>query len=218
MAHLAPSLLSANFANLQEDIEVLNRSGVSYLHLDIMDGNYVPNISFGPGLIKAIRPLTTMTFDTHLMVEKPERYIDNFAQAGSDLISFHYEATTHQHRVIQNIKASGAKAGIALNPATSLDVLDYLYDDLDYILLMTVNPGFGGQKFIQSMCEKISELARIKEEGGYDFTIEVDGGIKIDNVQKIKDLGAELIVSGSGVFKADSIEDRIKEYKVILND
>lgn len=218
MINLAPSLLAANFANLEKDIDILNQCEISYLHLDIMDGSFVPNISFGPQLVKSLRPLTEMVFDTHLMIDKPERYIDEFAKAGTDILTFHYEATNHPHRTVQEIKAKGMKAGISLNPSTPLCVLDYIIEDLDLVLIMSVNPGFGGQSFINSMKRKINDLARIKKERNLDFIIQVDGGIKTTNVREIVDMGAELIVSGSDIFGADSVKDRIEEYREILND
>lgn len=216
MKELAPSLLSANFANLQEDIKTLEENGINYLHLDIMDGNFVPNISFGPGIIKSIRKISNMTFDVHLMIENCDMFIEDFVDAGADIITVHAEATKHLHRSIQNIKSHGVKAGVALNPSTSLDTLDYLLEDIDLVLIMSVNPGFGGQSFIESMKDKLKELARIKKEKNLDFIIAIDGGVKTSNVAEIAELGAELIVSGSDVFGADSIGERIEEYKTIL--
>lgn len=218
MAKLAPSLLSANFANLEKDVEVLNKMGVEYLHLDVMDGCFVPNISFGPGLIKSLRPLTKMVFDTHLMIENPENFVEDFAHAGSDILTVHYECANHLDRLINQIKDSGMKAGLSLNPATPLGVLDYIAEDLDLVLLMSVNPGFGGQSFIEKTKRKIKELNDFRKESQLDFIIEVDGGIKTDNAKEIRDLGADLLVSGSDIFKAPSIEDRISQYKEILND
>lgn len=216
MKELAPSLLSANFANLQEDIKTLEENGINYLHLDIMDGNFVPNISFGPGIIKSIRKISNMTFDVHLMIENCDMFIEDFVDAGADIITVHAEATKHLHRSIQNIKSHGVKAGVALNPSTSLNTLDYLLEDIDLVLIMSVNPGFGGQSFIESMKDKLKELARIKKEKNLDFIIAIDGGVKTSNVAEIAELGAELIVSGSDVFGADSIGERIEEYKTIL--
>lgn len=217
MIELAPSLLSADFSNLSKDIGILNENKIKYLHLDVMDGNFVPNISYGPGIIKSIRKLTDMIFDVHLMIEKPERYIDAFVDAGADILTFHYEASIHPHRTIQEIKAKGIKAGISLNPSTPLSVLEYIIEDLDLVLIMSVNPGFGGQSYIKAMDEKISDLKKIKEDLNLDFIIEVDGGIKTRNVENVIDRGAELIVSGSDVFKADDITSRIKEYYSIFS-
>lgn len=216
MLELAPSLLSADFSNLSKDIKTLNDNDVKYLHLDIMDGNFVPNISYGPGVIKAIRGLTDMVFDVHLMVDKPERYIKDYVDAGADIITIHYEATIHPHRTIQEIKSYGVKAGVSLNPSTPLEVLDYIIEDLDLVLIMSVNPGFGGQSYISAMDEKIRRLKEIKTKRNLDFIIEVDGGIKTTNVENVLNLGAELIVSGSDVFGAEYIEQRIKEYSEIF--
>ena len=216
MKELAPSLLSANFANLENDIKLLEENGINYLHLDVMDGNFVPNISFGPGIIKSIRKISKLKFDVHLMIENCDMFIEDFVDAGADIITVHSEATKHLHRSIQNIKSYEIKAGVALNPSTSLSTLDYILDDIDLVLIMSVNPGFGGQSFIEAMKDKLKELAKIKKEKNLDFIIAIDGGVKTTNVEKIAKLGAELIVSGSDVFKAPSIEDRIKEYKTIL--
>lgn len=216
MLELAPSLLSANFTNLRDDIEKLNASVVKYLHLDIMDGNFVPNISYGPMVVESIRPLTDMVFDTHLMIENPEDYFDVFAKAGSDIITFHIETTRHSHRLVEQIHELGVKAGVSLNPSTPISEIEYILDDVDLVLIMTVNPGFGGQKYIETMDKKISLLAEIKKSKNLDFIIAVDGGIKIDNVERVLNLGANLIVSGSGVFSSESIESRIEEFESIF--
>lgn len=216
MKELAPSLLSANFANLENDIKLLEQNGINYLHLDVMDGNFVPNISFGPGVIKSIRKISKLKFDVHLMIENCDMFIEDFVDAGADIITVHAEATKHLHRSIQNIKSHGVKAGVALNPSTSLSTLDYILDDIDLVLIMSVNPGFGGQSFIESMKDKLGELSKIKKDNNLDFIIAIDGGVKTTNVEEIAKLGAELIVSGSDVFKAPSIENRIEEYKTIL--
>lgn len=216
MKELAPSLLSANFANLENDIKLLEQNGINYLHLDVMDGNFVPNISFGPGVIKSIRKISKLKFDVHLMIENCDMFIEDFVDAGADIITVHAEATKHLHRSIQNIKSHGVKAGVALNPSTSLSTLYYILDDIDLVLIMSVNPGFGGQSFIESMKDKLGELSKIKKDNNLDFIIAIDGGVKTTNVEEIAKLGAELIVSGSDVFKAPSIENRIEEYKTIL--
>lgn len=216
MKELAPSLLSANFANLENDIKLLEQNGINYLHLDVMDGNFVPNISFGPGVIKSIRKISKLKFDVHLMIENCDMFIEDFVDAGADIITVHAEATKHLHRSIQNIKSHGVKAGVALNPSTSLSTLDYILDDIDLVLIMSVNPGFGGQSFIESMKDKLGELSKIKKDNNLDFIIAIDGGVKTTNVEEIAKLGAELIVSGSDVFKAPSIENRIEDYKTIL--
>lgn len=214
MLELSPSLLSADFTNLKSEIEVLDKNGVKYLHLDVMDGMFVPNISFGPMIIKQLRPLTDMVFDVHLMIEDPDRYIQNFKDAGADILTVHYEACKHLHRTISYIKSLGMKAGVSLNPATNIDVLDYVLEDLDLVLIMSVNPGFGGQSFIPSALDKIQNLkAKIKERN-LNVIVEVDGGVKTTNVKDVVEAGAELIVSGSDIF-ADK-ENRIKAYKDIF--
>ncbi|MDO5717928.1 MAG: ribulose-phosphate 3-epimerase [Tissierellia bacterium] len=218
MLELSPSLLSANFANLEADIKKLEEGGINYLHLDVMDGNYVPNISFGPVVIKSIRPMTDMIFDIHLMIEKPERYIEEFVNAGADILTFHYEASTHVHRTLQNIKSYGIKAGVSLNPATPLDTLEYIINDLDLVLIMSVNPGFGGQSYIEAMSRKIKSLKEMRQKHNADFIISVDGGIKTGNVRNVINMGAELIISGSDVFGADDIMSRLREYKEIFDE
>ena len=214
MLELSPSLLSADFTNLKSDIEVLDKNGVRYLHLDVMDGMFVPNISFGPMIIKQLRPLTDMVFDVHLMIKDPDRYIQNFKDAGADIVTVHYEACKHLHRTISYIKSLGMKAGVSLNPATNIDVLDYVLEDLDLVLIMSVNPGFGGQSFIPSALDKIKNLKKKIEERNLNVIVEVDGGVKTTNVKDVIEAGAELIVSGSDIF-ADK-ENRIKAYKDIF--
>ena len=216
MLELSPSLLSADFTNLKSDIEVLDKNGVKYLHLDVMDGMFVPNISFGPMIIKQLRPLTNMVFDVHLMIEDPDRYIQNFKDAGADILTVHYEACKHLHRTISYIKSLGMKAGVSLNPATNIDVLDYVLEDLDLVLIMSVNPGFGGQSFIPSALDKIKNLKEKIKERNLNVIVEVDGGVKTTNVKDVIEAGADLIVSGSDVF-ADK-ENRIKAYNDIFNN
>ena len=216
MLELSPSLLSADFTNLKSDIEVLDKNGVKYLHLDVMDGMFVPNISFGPMIIKQLRPLTNMVFDVHLMIEDPDRYVQSFKDAGADILTVHYEACKHLHRTISYIKSLGMKAGVSLNPATNIDVLDYVLEDLDLVLIMSVNPGFGGQSFIPSALDKIKNLKEKIKERNLNVIVEVDGGVKTTNVKDIIEAGADLIVSGSDVF-ADK-ENRIKAYNDIFNN
>ena len=216
MLELSPSLLSADFTDLKSEIEVLDKNGVKYLHLDVMDGMFVPNISFGPMIIKQLRPLTNMVFDVHLMIEDPDRYVQNFKDAGADILTVHYEACKHLHRTISYIKSLGMKAGVSLNPATNIEVLDYVLEDLDLVLIMSVNPGFGGQSFIPSAIDKIKNLKAKIRERNLNVIVEVDGGVKTTNVKDVIEAGADLIVSGSDVF-ADK-ENRIKAYNDIFNN
>ena len=216
MLELSPSLLSADFTDLKSEIEVLDKKGVKYLHLDVMDGMFVPNISFGPMIIKQLRPLTNMVFDVHLMIEEPDRYVQNFKDAGADILTVHYEACKHLHRTISYIKSLGMKAGVSLNPATNIDVLDYVLEDLDLVLIMSVNPGFGGQSFIPSAIDKIKNLKEKIIKRNLNVIVEVDGGVKTTNVKDVIEAGADLIVSGSDVF-ADK-ENRIRAYKEIFKN
>ena len=216
MLELSPSLLSADFTDLKSEIEVLDKNGVKYLHLDVMDGMFVPNISFGPMIIKQLRPLTNMVFDVHLMIEEPDRYVQNFKDAGADILTVHYEACKHLHRTISYIKSLGMKAGVSLNPATNIDVLDYVLEDLDLVLIMSVNPGFGWQSFIPSAIDKIKNLKEKIIKRNLNVIVEVDGGVKTTNVKDVIEAGADLIVSGSDVF-ADK-ENRIRAYKEIFKN
>lgn len=213
MALISPSILSADFSKLKEEIKLLEEGGADYIHLDVMDGTFVPNISFGAPVIKSLRPITDIPFDVHLMVDRPERYIKDFYDAGADIITVHQEATTHLHRTIEEIKSYGLKAGVSLNPATPLESIEYILDYIDWVLIMTVNPGFGGQGYIKSMDRKISSLKKIIHERNLDILIEVDGGIKLDNARQVLDLGADVLVSGSGIFEAEDTPKRIKEFK-----
>lgn len=214
MAFLSPSLLAADFYNLEKQIKVLEENNVKYLHLDVMDGNFVPNISYGPGIIKCLREKTDLVFDVHLMIEKPEDYIEDFVKAGADIITIHQEATKHPLRVLQQIKEYGVKAGISLNPGTSLSVLDYLWDELDLILVMTVNPGFGGQSFIPSSINKIKETKRLINKYKNDILLEIDGGVKTSNLGSLLDLGIDIFVSGSDIFNKDLnlMKEKIEYY------
>jgi ribulose-phosphate 3-epimerase len=203
MLKLSPSILAADFKSLGEEIKKADRAGAHYIHIDVMDGDFVPSISLGMPVIKDIRSASDKVFDVHLMVSNPERYIDDFIEAGADIITIHVEACKHLDRTLSYIKQKGIKAGIALNPATSLTSLDYLFDQVDMILIMTVNPGFGGQKFIDGMLDKIATLRAVLESKGLNTDIEVDGGITVSNVGKIIEAGANVIVTGSSVFQGD---------------
>ena len=204
---LAPSILSADFASLGEDVKKAERSGAQYLHIDVMDGAFVPSLSLGFPVIKSIRRVTNLVFDVHLMICDPDRYIEEFAAAGAGIITVHAEACPHLNRTIASIKENGCKAGVALNPATPLTGLSYILDDLDMVLLMTVNPGFGGQKYIESCTRKIRGLKRMISERDLEIDIEVDGGVSLDNIREIMEAGANVFVAGTKVFRGDAAKN-----------
>lgn len=210
MIKLAPSILSANFASLLEDVKKVEEAGCDLLHIDVMDGHFVPNITIGPLIVESLKRKTAMPFDVHLMIENPDRYIPDFVKAGADIISVHAEACTHLHRTIQLIKQHNVKACVALNPATPLDVLEYVLEDLDMVLLMTVNPGFGGQKFIEATIKKIERLKEIIDERELSIDIQVDGGVKPDNIHLVAQAGANVIVAGSAIFNSEDIPKTVE--------
>ncbi len=209
---IAPSLLSADFSNLERDIKMLEQGGAHVLHLDVMDGHFVPNITFGPFVVKAINKVANIPLDVHLMIENPGDYIDAFIDAGADYLTVHVEATPHVHRVLQKIKARGVKAGVSLNPHTPLSSIEEILDDIDLILIMSVNPGFGGQSFIPNTLDKLKRLKKLlKEKNATHIEVEVDGGIKLDNIKEVADAGCDIFVSGSGIFKAENPKEMIGE-------
>ncbi len=219
MKHLvAPSLLAADFTRLREQIELVNESEADWLHLDVMDGRFVPNITFGMFIIEAIRKMCAKPLDVHLMIEEPGRYIQDFRKAGADIITVHYEACTHLHRTIQQIKESGAKAGVALNPHTPVSLLEDMLEELDLVLIMSVNPGFGGQKFIYRSIPRIVELRDRITVRNTPTLIEVDGGVGMHNAEKLLQAGVDVLVAGSSIFRSDDPRQSIRQLKEIEKD
>ena len=211
---IAPSILSADFARLGEEVKTVEVGGAGLIHIDVMDGHFVPNITIGPLIVKALRPHTDLPLDVHLMIENPDRYIDAFAEAGADYITVQVEACVHLHRVIQTIKAKGIKAGVALNPHTPLVSIEDVLADLDLVLIMSVNPGFGGQAFIPHTLDKLRRLQGLLQQRGLThIEVEVDGGVKLDNIREIAEAGAQLLVSGSGIFRTPDPAQAVREMK-----
>ncbi len=208
---LSPSILAADFTAVDKALELIESNGLDRVHLDVMDGSFVPNISFGPKFIKDMRKLSGITFDAHLMISSPERYIKEFADAGCDSITVHREATVHLNRILMQIKDEGKEAGVAINPSTSISEIENDLGIIDYVLIMSVNPGFGGQSFIPSSLKKISALSEIRDKEGYDFKIMVDGGINLNTAESVKEAGADILISGEAFFGAEDTQSFIKE-------
>ena len=217
MKLLAPSILSADFTNLSQQLRFVEMGGADLIHCDIMDGKFVPNITFGPLLVEAVNSTTELPIDVHLMIEKPQEYIKDFASAGADYISVHQETVTHLDRVINQIKENNCKAGVVINPATPVSTLEYILNIVDYVLLMTVNPGFGGQSFIDYCYDKLDALNKMKQERGLDFLIELDGGVDTGNIKKLSDAGCNIFVAGSAIFNSDNITAATVEMKNLIS-
>ena len=217
MSRLAQSILSADFSKLGEEISTIEKAGADIIHVDVMDGHFVPNISYGAVVMKSLLGKTKMPFDVHLMIENVDRYIDEFVTENTEYITVHQEVCMHLHRTIDHIKSKGIKAGVSINPATPISSLENILEYVDLVLVMSVNPGFGGQKFIESSLEKIRKLKRIREENRYNFVIEVDGGVNLENGRKLVKAGADILVAGSSVFAADDVVKRVEKFKEMLN-
>jgi len=218
MKRIAPSILSADFSKLGEEVREVEACGADLIHCDVMDGHFVPNITIGPMVIKALSKVTKLPLDVHLMIEKPERYIKEFIEAGSNMLTIHVEATTHLQRHIQHIKEQGVKAGVSLNPSTPLEALDYILCEADFVLIMTVNPGFGGQKFLRSMLPKIKQLRKTINEKGLSAEIEVDGGIGVENIKDASQAGADLFVAGNAIFGSGDYRKTIQAMRERIKD
>lgn len=216
MKKIAPSILSADFSRLAEEIAAIEKAGADLIHIDVMDGHFVPNITIGPGVVAALRKTTKLPFDVHLMIENPERYVETFSKAGSDMITVHVEATHHLHRTIMSIKEHNIKAGVSLNPATPLIMVEPILPDIEHLLIMTVNPGFGGQQFIARVLPKIRKAKKLIDAMASNVLIEVDGGVTLENIAAVAEAGADIIVAGAAIFGNGDYVRTIEEMKVIL--
>ncbi len=216
MIKLAPSILSADFGRLAEEIKAIEEAGADVIHIDVMDGHFVPNLTIGPLVVEAIRPVTKLPFDVHLMIENPDAYLEAFAKAGADWISVHVEACPHLHRTVYRIKELGCLAGVVLNPATPLETLDYILEEVDYVLIMSVNPGFGGQKFIPSALRKVSRLREIISSSGLNVSIEIDGGVNLKTLPEVVKAGAEILVAGSAIFGTEDYAATIQAFRKVI--
>jgi ribulose-phosphate 3-epimerase len=210
MVKIAPSILSADFTRLGEEVIAAEKAGADFIHVDVMDGHFVPNITIGPLVVKAVKRAVSIPLDVHLMIEDPDKYIQEFADSGADIITVHQEASVHLHRSIQNIRECGVRAAVSINPATPVSQIELILSDIDMVLLMSVNPGFGGQKFIPGVLSKIRELKRIISDNKYDVEIEVDGGVTVDNVAQVVGAGADIVVMGSAFYNSDNYEETAK--------
>lgn len=215
---IAPSILAADYANFASELKRIEETSAEYVHIDIMDGQFVPNISFGADVVASMRKHSKLVFDCHLMVVNPERYVDAFAQAGADIMTIHAESTLHIYGALQKIKAAGMKAGVVINPGTPVSAIESVLSLVDQVLIMTVNPGFGGQAFIPEMLEKVAKVAQLRDEKGYDFDIEVDGGVDNKTIKACYDAGANVFVAGSYLFKASDLAAQVETLRVALND
>ncbi len=213
MCKIAPSILSADFSKLGEEIKAVEQAGADWIHIDVMDGRFVPNITIGPVVVKSIRKVSNLPFDVHLMIVEPEKYIDPFIDAGADIITLHFEACTHIHRAVEYIKSKGKCAGVSINPATPVSMLKEILPYVDLVLIMSVNPGFGGQKYIPTSTEKVKQLKNMIEKMKLAPLIEVDGGVTVENAKEIKEAGVDVLVAGSTVFKSDDYKETISKLK-----
>ncbi|MCM3237770.1 ribulose-phosphate 3-epimerase [Heyndrickxia oleronia] len=216
MVKIAPSILSANFSKLADEIKDVEKAGADYIHIDVMDGHFVPNITMGPLVVEAIRPITKLPLDVHLMIENPDQFIESFVKAGADYITVHVEACKHLHRTIQYIRSFGVKAGVVLNPATPVEMIKHVLKDIDMVLLMTVNPGFGGQRFIKSVLPKIKQVKELIDQEGLNIEIEVDGGINSETAKLCSDAGANVLVAGSAIYNHEDRKKAINEIRKTL--